>query len=475
MTQADVQRAYERARATQPAWEAMGVGERARLVRRWGELMWERQRHINAVIRAETGKTEWGAQMEIMVLDENINYYAYHAPQWLKPQTRRSLAPVKQRARVYYKPYGVAGFITPWNYPLLNGFQDLVPALIAGNTVLIKPSEVTPHTAIETVRLMHEAGIPNDVVQVVTGDGRTGAALVEVVDYISLTGSTATGRKIAMRAAQRLIPCSLELGGKDPMIILKDANLELAASGTLVGALENCGQVCVGTERVYVEDMIYDRYIERLRHYAQQLRIGAQSGLDVHVGSLTNERELLRAEAFIQDAVSKGAEVIFGGRRRPDLGPLFYEPAILVNVNHEMQVMREETFGPLIPIMRVKDTDEALRLANDSVYGLSAPIFTRDLKRGEQLATKIESGDVTINSTKWVFGNLSLPMGGVKNSGMGRRNGPEGLMRFVKSQSVLVDNQLADTPVLSLYNPPIIQAYLKILRPLRKRLPFLRV
>lgn len=475
MTPEDVRRAADRARATQPAWEALGAAARAKLVRQWGDLMWERQGHIIETIRAETGKTEWGAQMEVMVLDENSSYYAYHGPQWMQPQTRRSLAPVKQRARVYFKPFGVAGFITPWNYPLLNGFQDLIPALVAGNTVLLKPSEVTPYTAVETVRLMYEAGIPTDVVQVLTGDGRTGAALVDVVDYISVTGSTATGRKVAMRAAERLIPCSLELGGKDPMIILKDANLELAASGTLVGALENCGQVCVGTERVYVEDAIYDRYLERLRFYASQLRMGAQRGLEVHVGSLTNERELLRAEAFIEDAAAKGAEVIFGGKRRPDLGPLFFEPTILVNVNHDMRVMREETFGPLIPIMRVKDADEALRLANDSEYGLSGSIFTRNLKRGEQLATKIQSGDVTINSTKWVFGNLSLPMGGVKSSGLGRRNGPEGLMRFVRPQSVLVDNQIFDVPVLSLYNPLIIQSHLKILRPLRRRLPFLRV
>lgn len=475
LTMEEVQQAADRARATQPAWEALGVAARARLVRRWGDLMWERQAQLIEMIRAETGKTEWGAQMEVMVLDENIGYYAHHAPQWLQPQTRRSLAPVKQRARVYYKPYGVAGFITPWNYPLLNAFQDLVPALVAGNTVLIKPSEVTPYTAIETVKLMLEAGIPTDVVQVLTGDGRTGAALVEVVDYVSVTGSTATGRKVAMRAAERLIPCSLELGGKDPMIILKDANLELAATGTLVGGLENGGQVCVGTERVYVEDAIYDRYLERLRFYASQIRMNAQRGVEVHVGSLTNERELLRAEAFIEDAVAKGAEVIFGGKRRPDLGPLFFEPTILVNVNHSMRVMREETFGPLIPIMRVKDADEALRLANDSEYGLSASIFTRDLKRAERLATKIQSGDVTINSTKWVFGNLSLPMGGVKNSGLGRRNGPEGLMRFVRPQSVLVDNQLLDQPVLSLYNPLLIQSHLKILRPLRRLLPFLRV
>jgi succinate-semialdehyde dehydrogenase/glutarate-semialdehyde dehydrogenase len=368
----------------------------------------------------------------------------------------------------------VAGFITPWNYPLNNAFIDLIPALIAGNTVLLKPSEITPHTALYTVELMRKVGIPRDVMQVLTGDGSTGAALIEHVDYISFTGSTAVGRKIAARAAERLIPCSLELGGKDPLIVLKDADIELAASGTLVGALENAGQVCVGIERVYVEDAVYDRFIERIKHYAAQLKLGAEDGIHVHVGSLTNERELLRCEAQVADAVARGAQVVHGGKRRPDLGPLFYEPTVLVNVDHDMEVMREETFGPLIPIMRVKDRDEAIRLANDSQYGLSASVFTKDLRLGEQLATRIESGDVNVNCTQWTFGTASVPMGGVKNSGFGRRNGPEGLMRFVRSQSILIDNQLGSKPNLTLLDPVAINtAY--FLRKLRRYIPFLRL
>jgi acyl-CoA reductase-like NAD-dependent aldehyde dehydrogenase len=473
-TPEEVRQAAERARAAQPGWAALGVKERARRLQKWADLLWDDQKTAISVIRRETGKNEVGAMLEVMVIDQVVSYYAHHAPRLLKPQTRRSIVPIKQKVRVYYKPYGVAGFITPWNYPLNNAFIDLIPALIAGNTVLLKPSEVTPHTALYTVELMRKAGIPQDVIQVLTGDGSTGAALVDYVDYISFTGSTATGRKIAMRAAERFIPCSLELGGKDPLIVLKDADIDLAAAGTLVGALENAGQVCVSVERVYVEDAVYDSFIERIRHYASQLKLGAEDGIDIHVGSLTNERELLRCEAQVADAVAKGAQVIHGGKRRPDLGPLFYEPTVLVNVDHNMDVMRDETFGPLIPIMRVKDQTEAIRMANDNQYGLSASIFTGNLGLGEQLATQIESGDVNVNCTQWTFGTASVPMGGVKNSGIGRRNGPEGLMRFVRPQSILIDNQLGSKPNLTLLDPLAINTAL-VLRKLRRWIPLLRV
>ncbi|MEO8609988.1 MAG: succinic semialdehyde dehydrogenase [Chloroflexota bacterium] len=474
MTADEVRAAAQRSRAAQPAWGARSVKERAGLLSAWADLLWDDQKNAVKKVRAETGKNEIGAWLEVVVIDNVVAYYANRAPRLLHPQTRRSLFPGKQTARVYYKPHGVCGFITPWNYPLNNAFIDLIPALIAGNTVLLKPSEITPFTAFYAVDLMHKAGIPKDVIQIVTGGGITGSALIDVVDYISFTGSTATGRKIAMRAAERLIPCSLELGGKDPLIILKDVDIDLAASGTLIGALENAGQVCISTERVYVEDAIYDQYIERIRHYANQLVMGGGEGYDVHVGSLTNERELLRSEAQVKDALDKGAELVYGGKRRPDLGPLFFEPTILANVNHDMLAMTEETFGPLIPIMRVKNAEEAVKLANDSEYGLSAAVFTKDLKRGEQLATQIESGDVCVNTTQWTFGTPSLPMGGVKNSGIGRRNGPEGLMRFVKPQSVLVDNQLMTKPNLTLYDPQAIKIFL-LLRNLRRRLPFLRL
>lgn len=464
-----VRQAAERARAAQPAWEALGVKTRASLLRRWADLLWDDQQNAIVIIRRETGKTQLGAWEEVAVIETTVSYYQKNAPRMLRPQRRRTAVLGRQTARVYYKPHGVAGFITPWNYPLNNAFIDLIPALIAGNTVLQKPSEITPFTSIYAIELMHKAGIPKDVIQVLPGGGATGAALVDVVDYISFTGSTATGKKIAVRAAERLIPCSLELGGKDPMIVLNDADVDLAAAETIVGAVgENSGQVCISTERVYVEDGIYDRYIERLKYYANQLQIG----MDGEIGSLTNARELQRSEAQVEDALAKGAQLIYGGKRRPELGPLFYEPAILTNVNHSMDVMREETFGPVIPVMRVKDAAEAIRLANDSEYGLSASILTKDLKRGEQLATQIQSGDVHINTTHWIFGTPDLPMGGVKNSGLGRRGGPEGLLRFVKTQSILVDNLLFQKPALVRIDGLLLKAAL-IMRNIRRAFPFL--
>lgn len=469
-TPEEVRAAFLRAKAAQQEWNALGVKARGKLILAWVDLLWEKQSEIIQAIRDEMGKTETSAFMEVGVIYNTALYYIHHAPRLLRPQTRRSGVPVKHKARLYYKPYGVCGFITPWNYPLLNAWQDLLPAMIAGNTVLLKPSELTPFTSLKVVEMMYQVGIPRDVVQVLTGDGRTGAAVVEQVDYVAFTGSTHTGRRIAMRAAERLIPISLELGGKDPMIILKDANIDMAASGALAGALENSGQVCVSTERIYVERAVYDRFVERIQHYVQRVNLGTGDGIDVHMGSMTSEHELARTEAHISDAVEKGAKVIFGGKRRPDLGPLFFEPTILVDVDHSMQVMREETFGPLVPIMCVENVQEAVRMANDSEYGLSASIHSRDMKRAEAIATQIESGDVHINTTHWIFGTTALPMGGVKHSGMGRRNGPEGLMRFVRPQAVLLDNQMLDRPKLALLDD-FTYRVVRILLRLRRRFP----
>jgi acyl-CoA reductase-like NAD-dependent aldehyde dehydrogenase len=465
-----VRAAVYRARAAQPAWEERGAPGRARLLRLWGEELWQRRAEMIRVIRQETGKNETGALLEIIVLDNVINYYADRA---LRPQRRRTLFPLLQYARVYYHPYGVAGFITPWNYPYLNALMDAVAALAAGNAVVIKPSEITPFTALRAVDLAYRAGLPCDALQVVTGDGATGAALVDYVDTISVTGSTATGRKVAQRAAARLIPYSLELGGKDPLIVLDDVDLDIVATAILQGALENAGQVCVGIERVYALDSIYDRLIERLVYHAQHMVIGSGGGLGVHMGSLTNEREVKRCEAQIADAVAKGARLVYGGQRRPDLGPLFLEPALLADVDHTMDIMCEETFGPLIPVMRVSSAEEAIQLSNDCSYGLSSAIFTRNLKRGEQLATRLHAGDTSINRTQFVIGTPTLPMGGRKESGVGRRGGPEGLMRFVTPQAVLVDRMWFSRPTLTLLDPFLYRVLL-IMHVLRRYLPFLR-
>lgn len=471
--QAAVSAAAERARAAQPAWEALGVKGRAKLLKRWTEMIWAERQQMMQVIRRETGKTDAGALVEIVIIDNLVDYYANHAPKLLRTQRRKPLFPFVQYARVVYKPQGVVGFITPWNYPYLNALVDLVPALFAGNTAVIKPSELSPYTTLYAVEMMQKAGIPADVVQVVTGGAETGSALIDSCDYIAFTGSTATGRKVAARCAERLIPCSLELGGKDPMIVLEDADLELAASHALRTSMENAGQTCISIERVYVVEQVYEAFVEHLRRYAGNFLCSPASGFDVHMGSMTNERELRRTEEHIADALEKGASVLIGGSRRPDLGPCFYEPTILTGVNHTMRVMREETFGPVLPVMRVRDEDEAIRLANDSVYGLSASVYTKDLKRGERVAWRLNCGDVTINRAQMTFGTPSLPMGGRKESGLGRRGGPEGLMRFVQPQSILVDRMILKSTSLS-HMEPTLWRLIRLQRVLRRFVPFVR-
>ncbi len=471
-TSDEVRLAVERARAAGPGWEARGIHGRARYLRLWAEALWREQADMVRIIRRETGKNEAGAMLEMIVFDNVLNYYARHAPQILKPKARRTLFPILQSARVYYNPYGVVGFITPWNYPYLLCLMDAAAALVVGNTVVIKPSEITPFTPLRAVEIAHEIGIPQDALQVITGDGSTGAALVDVVDYVSVTGSTATGRAVAKRAAERLIPYSLELGGKDPLIVLDDVDVDLAATSVICGALENAGQVCISTERVYVLARVYDRFVDRLCHYAGQMKIGAGDGLGVHMGSLTNEREVRRCEDQIADAVAKGARVVFGGKRRPDLGPLFFEPTVLVDVNHSMDVMRDETFGPLMPVMRVSSTGEAIRLANDSAYGLSASVFSKDIKRGEAVARQIISGDVSVNRVQYAIGTPSLPTGGRRDSGIGRRNGPEGLLRFAAPQSVLVDRGWFSRPMLTQIDPVLFPALL-VARKLRRFIPWI--
>ena len=267
---------------------------------------WQDQHHLMQLIRRETGKSDPSAFVEVLVLDNIASYYAKHAPRILKAQSRMPVFPLVHRAHVYFRPYGVAGFITPWNYPYFNGLSDLLPALVAGNTVVLKPSEITPYVAIYAVEKMIEVGFPADVIQIVTGDGSTGAALIDSVDCIHLTGSTATGRKVAQRAAERLIPYSLELGGKDPLIVLNDADLDSAVIGTLRSALENAGQACISIERVYVEAGIYEAFLERALRNVQQYTVGAGGGNTVCMGCMTNERELLRTEDHIRDAVEKG-------------------------------------------------------------------------------------------------------------------------------------------------------------------------
>ena len=467
-----VRAAVERARVAQPAWEALGVRGRTTIIQRWIDAVWARRHEAVRIIRQETGKAENSALAELVGVDAVMAYYIKQAPKILKSHDRRAMIPFAHKARVHYKAHGVAGMITPWNFPFNLPFMDGVPALIAGNAVVFKPSEITPYSCEFGVSLLHEAGVPSDVAQIVHGDGRTGAALVDEVDFIGFTGSTASGRRVAMRAAERLIPYSLELGGKDPMIVLDDADVKTAAVAMLRGAMENSGQFCMSVERVYVEMGIYDQLIEAVKQQAQQYRVDSAAGTDVNMGSLTNERELIRTERHVADALQKGATLLHGGQRLPALGPLFYDVTILTDVDHTMDVMREETFGPILPIMKVANADEAVQLANDSQYGLAASVYSRDLKRAEAVARRIDTGDVSINATQFVVATPSLPSGGQRESGVGRRNGPEGLLRYVSSQSLLINNGFGQEPALNMLDSRTLKL-VEGLRRVRKYLPFI--
>ena len=355
---------------------------------------------------------------------------------------------LNKRVTVHYQPRGVVGFITPWNFPLILTIGEAIPALLAGNAVIIKPSEWTPLIARRGAELMRESltaqGFPADLIQVVNGYGETGAALVDEVDMISFTGSTATGRRVAMRAAERLIPCSLELGGKDPMIVLRDADLERAANAAVWGAFTNSGQVCISVERVYVEEPVAERFtdlvVARTRALRQGFDVGqTNSGQRVDVGSMTWPRQLETVTAHVEDAREKGAKVLTGGRLNPSLTGHYYEPTVLAGVDHSMRVMTEETFGPVLPIMRVRDQAEALRLANDSRYGLNASVWTGDRAHGEELAAAVEAGITCVNDVIVGFAITDAPSGGLKESGLGKRHGAEGIRRFCNQQVTITD------------------------------------
>ena len=339
--------------------------------------------------------------------------------------------------RTRYLPRGLVGVIGPWNFPLVNSFGDCIPALAAGNTVILKPSELTPLTSLHLERGFAECGLAEGVFQVAPGRGETGAALIDLVDCVMFTGSIETGRRVAARAAERLIPTSLELGGKDAMIVLAGADLERAANAATYYAMFNAGQACISVERLYAESSIYDELTALLAEKIAALRCGEPQGPgSIDVGAITDEHQLATIEAHVSDAVAKGARVLAGGRRVPGPG-LFYEPTLLVDADHTMLAMTEETFGPTLPVMRVADADEAVRLVNDSRYGLGASLFARNFRQGARIARALQAGTVCINDAAVNYFALQAPMGGMKESGLGVRHGPDGIRKFATPQTIL--------------------------------------
>ncbi len=430
-----------RGRAAQPEWEAYGFEGRGRVLRRAQKWVMDNTEQIVETIVSETGKTYEDAQLaEIGYAGAAFGFWAKEAAGYLEDEKVKSsqLLVKGKKLILRYRPLGLVGVIGPWNYPLTNSFGDCIPALAAGNCVILKPSEVTPLTSLLLAEGLRECGLPENVLQIATGDGATGAALIENVDMIMFTGSTRTGRKVAAEAASRLIPSSLELGGKDPMIVLSDADLERAANFATYYSMQNAGQTCISIERVYVEEPVYDEFVAKVSEKVRQLRVGKPEGLGtVEVGAITFPPQLDIIKDHVADAVQKGARVLTGGKQLPGPGR-FYEPTVIVDVDHSMKCMTEETFGPTLPIMRVHDADEAVRLSNNSHYGLGSSVFTRDVKRGEQIARRLEAGAANVNDAMINYTVLELPMGGAKASGLGSRHGAGGIRKYCSQQAIVV-------------------------------------
>lgn len=434
-----VRAAVARARAAQPAWGAASFDERAAVMKRALKIVMRRQDEIVATVMRETGRSRFETyMMEVFPACDSLAWYAKHAARILGDEKRSPHLLRTKKIVVTYRPLGVVGIITPWNGPFIMGLNPSVQALMAGNAVLLKPSEVTPFGGRLVGEILREAGLPEGLLQVLDGDGETGAALLEAgLDKICFTGSVRTGRKVGEACGRNLVPCTLELGGKDPMIVCADADLERAAGGAVFGAFFNAGQYCCSTERVYVVDSVADELTRLVVEKASALKQAKEGEFDV--GPMIWPSQLGVIERQMADAREKGAKVLCGGKIAEGLGPLFYEPTVLADVTHEMTIMRDETFGPILPIMRVKDEDEAIALANDSPYGLSANVWTKDAARALSLAKRIDSGSVSVNDAAVTYGATEAPFGGRKTSGVGQVNGVTGLRGYAYAMPIVIE------------------------------------
>jgi acyl-CoA reductase-like NAD-dependent aldehyde dehydrogenase len=440
--------AVARARAAQPAWEALPFAERAAMLRKLARAVRDDPTFLDTLI-AETGKPRYEAEaMELFYLLELTRYYTGRAGRRaLADELRHPLLFAAKRTRIVRHARGVVGVIGPWNWPLLNNYADCVAPLIAGNAVVLKPSEHTPLTSRRIAALWQELNLPKDVFQVVTGRGDAGAALAAMADLVFFTGSAAVGRQVAHAAAERLAPAVLELGGKSVMIVLADADLPRAAHAAVWSGFTNSGQACIRTERVLVEEKVAERFvalcaeeIARLRQGSPRLQQPNDDSIDV--GAITFAPQIERAEQHIADAIARGGRVVTGGARRADLAGQFFAPTLIADATPAMAVMREETFGPVLPVMSVPDAETALRIANDSPMGLAGSIWSGDAARATALARRLVTGSVCVNDVLVNYFCFESPLGGVKASGAGVRHGPEGLRQFCRSETIIEDHPL---------------------------------
>jgi acyl-CoA reductase-like NAD-dependent aldehyde dehydrogenase len=433
---ADVPRIAAGLQAAQKEWAARGAGGRAKVLARYAVWLGDHREEIEGLLIKETGKSALDAAQEVPLLIMIASYYIKTMEKALAAETRPASLPflaVKQ-ITVHYRPRPVVGIIAPWNYPVANVLMDAIAALAAGCAVLLKPSERTPLTAELLLRGWLDSGAP-EVLAVAQGAREVSEAVIDNSDFIQFTGSSATGAKVMERAARRLTPVSLELGGKDPMIVLEDADIELAANAAVWGGMFNAGQTCVSVERVYVLEPVYDQFVAAVVRAVERLKVGAGEGYDV--GALIDENQVAVTDRHVREAVAAGAKALTGGERTPGTGS-FYPPTVLVDVDHSMACMTEETFGPTLPIMKVSSVADALRLANDSPYGLSAAVFSKDIERARKVGLQLDCGAVNIND---VISNLmctTAPMGGWKASGIGARfGGAEGLRKYCRQETVV--------------------------------------
>jgi acyl-CoA reductase-like NAD-dependent aldehyde dehydrogenase len=431
----------DRARAAQPEWDALGFAGRAALMRDMRRWLVQSRKRVIQTLSEENGKPFEDAQLEIFYCADALGFWAKKAPKWLADEKERPHSPLLLGRKVVnrYVPYGVVGVIGPWNYPLINNFGDAIPALMAGNSVVLKPASLTPLSSLLMQEGLRAVGVPEDVFLVANGPGGiVGSALVDSVDMLHFTGSTEVGKRLAEQGAKRLLPLTLELGGKDPMIVLRDANLERAANAAVWGALQNGGQTCISIERVYVESDAYEPFVAKVVEKVGRLRQGAPGAAgQVDIGAVTSPEQADLVEEHIRDAVERGAKIEVGGKRRTGTGS-FFEPTVLTGVDHSMKIMREETFGPTLPIMRVADEEEAIRLANDSDMGLDSSVFAKDPAHAERVARRLQSGAAVVNDALANYFAMEIPIGGMKESGVGARHGRIGIQKYAKRQNLVV-------------------------------------